>query len=152
MNQAFDIRFVQKTEINELVKLCEAHAVFEKSDYDKDGKKAGLLEALFAQTPSLFCLVAEKEGKLLGYATYMKQYATWDADFYIYMDCLFLEESARNLGIGAELVNRIKEEAKKLGCDLIQWQTPAFNKRAMKFYERIGATSKSKERYFLFAD
>ena len=34
-------------------------------------------------------------------------------------------------------------------CSHIQWQTPEFNKRAIKFYDRIGAQSKSKMRYFL---
>jgi hypothetical protein len=40
-------------------------------------------------------------------------------------------------------------EGGKLKCNHIQWQTPDFNKRAIKFYERIGGISKSKERYFL---
>ncbi|MFT5917067.1 MAG: hypothetical protein ACI81T_003581, partial [Bacteroidia bacterium] len=47
------------------------------------------------------------------------------------------------------LIRRIQSEAKKLNCSLIQWQTPDFNTRAMKFYKRIGASSKSKERFFL---
>lgn len=40
-------------------------------------------------------------------------------------------------------------EALRLNCKTIQWQTPAFNKRAMKFYERLGAYGKDKVRYFL---
>ncbi len=79
----------------------------------------------------------------------MKQFSTWDAEFYIYMDCLFMDDKFRGFGIGEELVNRIKKETKENGCSHIQWQTPVFNKRAMKFYDRIGAQSKSKARYFL---
>ena len=85
---------------------------------------------------------------LLCYATYMRQYATWDACEYIYMDCLFIKEFARGYGLGEKLVNKIKQEGKKLRCDLIQWQTPDFNIRAMKFYRRIGSVSNSKERFF----
>ena len=73
----------------------------------------------------------------------------WDAGEYIYMDCLFIKESARSLGIGEKLVRKIQKEGEALGCNLIQWQTPDFNVRAIKFYNRIGATSKSKERFFL---
>ena len=65
------------------------------------------------------------------------------------MDCLFMTEKARGLGLGEELVSRIKLEGSKLGCNHIQWQTPDFNTRAMKFYYRIGAKSKSKERFYL---
>jgi GNAT superfamily N-acetyltransferase len=79
----------------------------------------------------------------------MKQFSTWDTDFYIYMDCLFLTEESRGYGIGEKMMNVIKLEAKKLNCSLIQWQTPNFNTRAIKFYNRIGGISKTKERYFL---
>ena len=79
----------------------------------------------------------------------MKQFSTWDAQYYVYMDCLFMQEAARGFGIGEKLVNKMKEESRKSGCDLIQWQTPEFNERAIKFYKRIGAASKSKERFYL---
>ncbi|MEP5913610.1 MAG: GNAT family N-acetyltransferase, partial [Flavobacteriaceae bacterium] len=79
----------------------------------------------------------------------MKQFSTWDSDFYIYMDCLFMTEESRGFGIGEKLINKIKLEGVKNQCTHIQWQTPDFNKRAIKFYNRIGAESKSKERFFL---
>lgn len=87
--------------------------------------------------------------KQTGMNAFMKQYSTWDASFYIYMDCLFITSESRGMGIGEKLINRIKEEGRKEGCYIVQWQTPTFNKRAMKFYDRIGALAKSKERYFL---
>lgn len=146
------IRFAQKKDLRALVDLCERHAIFEQADYDTTGKEELLSKFLFSDHPSLFCLVVEKDNSLIGYATYMKQFSTWDADHYIYMDCLFMTEESRGFGIGEELINRIKKEARELGCSLIQWQTPEFNKRAMKFYERIGAFGKSKQRYFLEID
>ena len=143
------IRFIEKSEINELVKLCELHAIFEESDYDSTNKHVELNDHLFSDRPALFCLVAELDSKIVGYATYMPQFSTWDAQFYIYMDCLFMIKASRGFGIGEKLIDRIKEEGAILNCKHIQWQTPDFNTRAMKFYDRIGAKSKSKERYFL---
>jgi len=143
------IRFIQKNDLDELLCLCEAHALYEKARFSKERKKENLTKHLFSSTPILYCLVIELDSKLIGYATYMKQYSTWDADFYVYMDCLFLNEKSRGLGLGKELMNKIKEEAKKLGCDLIQWQTPTFNTGAINFYKKIGAESKNKERFFL---
>jgi len=143
------IRFATAEDLTDLIKLCGLHAAFEQSSYDPDGKLERLREILFTHQPSVFCLIAELNGKTVGYAVYMKQYSTWDANFYIYMDCLFLEEAARGMGIGEMLTDRIKSEGATLGCALIQWQTPDFNTRAIKFYKRIGAFSKSKERFFL---
>lgn len=149
MKEKTAIRFTKKEDINQLIDLCEAHAHYEQCEYDRTNKAKKLSNDLFAGNPKLFCLVVKKEEKLIGYATYMKQYSTWDADEYIYMDCLFMDESARGLGLGEQLVRRIQAEGKKLGCTLVQWQTPEFNVRAIKFYKRIGATSKDKERFFL---
>ncbi len=143
------IRPAVSNDVSEIIELCKLHAAYEKAEYNTSGKKEKLSASLFSDTPALFCLVVESDKNILGYATYMKQYSTWDACFYIYMDCLFIKEAYRGNRLGEKLVARIKEEAKLLNCDLIQWQTPEFNTRAIKFYYRIGATSKSKERFFL---
>lgn len=143
------IRKVQPTDMAALVALCSLHAAFERAAYDPTGKAEALSEHLFAPTPSLFCLVVEHAGDLVGYTSYTRQFSTWDATHYIYMDCLYLREEMRGFGIGEQLVNHIRIEARKMGCTLIQWQTPDFNTRAMKFYDRIGGQAKAKVRYFL---
>lgn len=143
------IRFADPKDIHQIIDLCEAHAHYEKASYTSAGKAEQLTKDLFAENPKLYCLVVEKDNRLVGYATYMKQYATWDAAEYIYMDCLFLNENTRGLGMGGKLVQRIQKEGKKLGCNLVQWQTPDFNVGAIQFYNRIGAISISKERFFL---
>lgn len=135
--------------IDSIINLCAAHAAFEECDYDKKNKAEQLAKDIFGENPKLFCLVAETNGKYIGYITWMKQYSTWDAQEYLYMDCLYLEDAYRGIGIGEALVNRMKEYGRAENIDLVQWQTPHFNERAIKFYKRIGATSKSKERFYL---
>ena len=143
------IRFAKKEDINSIVRLCEQHAFFENAIYDSSDKAQKLDHFLFSNNPSVYCLIVEKDNHLIGYATYMKQFSTWDANYYIYMDCLFMTKKSRGFGIGEKLINKIKLEAIKNQCTHIQWQTQDFNKRAIKFYNRIGAESKSKERFFL---
>lgn len=46
-------------------------------------------------------------------------------------------------------MKRVVEETRSMGCEGIQWQTPIFNTRAMKFYERHGATANDKRRFYL---
>jgi len=149
MNTQTMIRFIQEDEVDELLLLCKEHANYEKSEFSFEGKKKSLSDNLFCEPPLLYCLVVQHNSKLIGYATYMKQFSTWDAKYYIYMDCLFLNKSSRGLSFGEQLIHTIKEEAVKLECDLMQWQTPTFNTGAIKFYNRIGAVSKNKERFFL---
>ncbi len=143
------IRFATPADLSGMLNLIAAHAAYEKAEFNPEGVTDRLKEALFSAQPALYCLVVELESELIGYATYMKQYSTWDAGWYVYLDTLFMNEASRGRGIGEELMNHIKAESKKLGSSLIQWQTPDFNTRAIKFYHRIGATAKPKERFFL---
>lgn len=143
------IRPVKKEELPQIIGLCEAHAAYEQLSFARNGQEERLQKVLFGAEPTLYCLVVEADQKLLAYATYLKQYATWDAAEYLYLDCLFVSETARNQGIGARLMEKIKQEAVRLNCSLIQWQTPTFNTGAIRFYERMGATKKTKERFFL---
>ena len=143
------IRFILENELTELVDLCAKHAEYERSDYEQNSKKINdLKKAIFSKEPKIYCLVAEIDDKIIGYATYMLQYSTWDASDYVYLDCLFLEETARGKNIGQKIMKRVKEEALNLGIHLIQWQTPNFNSGAIAFYKRLGAVSKKKERFF----
>lgn len=147
--QESTIRPAQIGDLARLVELCALHAEFEKAPYSSCNKKEMLSKELFNHSPALHCLVVEQNRTIVGYTTYMKQYSTWEAAFYLYMDCLFLIKEARGFGIGERLVEDLKMEALRLGCKQLQWQTPDFNERAMKFYQRIGGLSKPKERYFL---
>ncbi|WP_262410799.1 GNAT family N-acetyltransferase [Flavobacterium johnsoniae] len=63
--------------------------------------------------------------------------------------CLFLEEEARSFGIGEVLIDKLKEIGIENNCVNIQWQTPQFNERAIKFYTRMGAKGKDKVRFTL---
>jgi GNAT superfamily N-acetyltransferase len=65
------------------------------------------------------------------------------------MDCLFLCEAYRGFGIGEALVKEIIVYSKIVNAHHIEWQTPVFNRRAIKFYNRIGAVSKEKLRFTL---
>ncbi|AWX44361.1 Diamine N-acetyltransferase [Flagellimonas maritima] len=143
------IRFARPADIETIIDLCEAHAIYEQTGFSRNSKDFKLGNDLFGNKQRLYCLVVESKKQLIGYATYMKQYSTWEACDYIYMDCLFLKDFARGLGIGKKLIARIKLEAEKMKCKEIQWQTPDFNYGAIKFYNQLGATSKKKERFYM---
>ena len=147
--ETISIDFIKENNVDQLIPLCGLHSEYERVSFDSKGKEEKLRQFLFKENPALFCLVAMKKKKIVGYASYMIQFSTWDACNYIYMDCLYLIDSCRGFGIGQLLFDRIKEESKKLDIKEIQWQTPNFNTRAIKFYNRTGGHSKSKERYFL---
>jgi GNAT superfamily N-acetyltransferase len=145
----YTIRKTLPKDVDEIVKLCAEHAEYEQAEYSTKDKKQKLTAQLFSDDPRLHCFIVEGGGEIIGYCTYTFDYSTWDADFFAYMDCLYLRPQARNFGIGEEIIKRIAKHAKQVNCKIIQWHTPDFNVSAIKFYHRIGATSKQKTRFYL---
>ena len=143
------IRDCRPADVNTIVDLCQKHADYEKATFDPIGKEENLKKALYDNQPKLFCLVVEINDTIVGYATYTIDFSTWDTASFMYMDCLYLEEEARGFGIGEALIEKLKQAAIAKNCINIQWQTPEFNERAVKFYRRIGGSGKSKIRFFL---
>lgn len=143
------IRKAKPKDLNSIIHLCELHAQFERTIYEKEGKSLKLSNLLFQKPFQLHCLVAEKNNELLGYATATKELSTWDADYFLHMDCLYILESARGERIGYKFITEIKKLAKELECSHIQWQTPSNNCGAISFYNKCGATKKDKARFFL---
>ncbi|MFN0033225.1 MAG: N-acetyltransferase family protein [Flavobacteriales bacterium] len=146
----FKIRKAAPDDLVTIVKFCAEHAEYERADYEPSGKAEKLAVQLFSASPHLYCLLAiDHVGSPMGYVTCMREFSTWDAAYYMHMDCLFVQEHARGNGVGEALVNEVKLLAKQSECSHVQWQTPDWNERASKFYYRIGATSKAKLRMYL---
>ncbi len=141
------IRAILPQDLTALIDLCRKHAEYEQAIYETANKEQLLREALFTESPKLFCWVIESNKQLVGYASYIFDYSTWDAGTFLYLDCLYLEPQCRGLGIGEEIMQKIREVARQNNCINIQWQTPDFNTRAIKFYERMGGVGKSKVRF-----
>jgi hypothetical protein len=86
----YKIRKAVSTDIEEIINLCGEHAEFERAEFSLANKAEKLANSLFSDNPQLFCLVVESDNRgILGYATFTKEFSTWDADFFIHLDCLF---------------------------------------------------------------
>lgn len=144
-----EIRKAERTNVSEIISLCAAHAEYEKSEYSALGKAEKLESCLFDVNTRFFCYLAFSNNVIVGYATCMLEFSTWDAEYYMHMDCLYVKPDYRSMGIGEMFIKHIATKARELGCKVIQWQTPVWNSRAIKFYHRVGAVSKEKLRMYL---
>lgn len=142
------IRFAKEKDLSSIIELCKAHAQHERSSFKEENKKEQLSKHILNPDSEIKCLIAESDTEIIGYATFFRQFSTWDAGYYMYVDCLFLKENARGNGTGKQIMELIKSYSNEQGCPIIQWQTPGFNRRAIKFYTLLGAERKNKERFF----
>ncbi len=127
--------------------LIRHHAAFEKSDASLTTDE---LESLLLARPGpIRFLVAAEEGNgdLLGYAALTFDWSVWRARRYAHLDCLFVAEAHRGGGIGSRLLAAARAAASVEGADRLEWQTPAWNEEARRFYLREGAASEAKLRF-----
>ncbi|MCF2527568.1 GNAT family N-acetyltransferase [Yinghuangia soli] len=148
------VRHARPGDLPEVARLAAEHAEYEKASPPPADLADRLSALLFGSAaPRLRVLVAElAPGELIGYASCAPEMSTWDGAEYMHMDCLFLRDGHRGLRVGPKLIEAVATEARSLGIDHVQWQTPPWNTDAIRFYNRLGATSKEKLRFTLPVD
>ena len=143
------IRAIKENELTRLVEMCSSHAEYEKAAYNSCGRVQALKSAIFSEKQKLYCFVVEVGTEIVGHFAYTIDFSTWDAQTFLHLDCLYLESAYRGMRIGDKIIEKLIAIGKENNCVNIQWQTPVFNEKAIKFYNRIGATGKEKMRFFL---
>ena len=85
-------------------------------------------------------ILAENEEKeIIGIAIYFFAYYTWVGKA-LYLDDIYVKETFRGNKIGTKLLKEIFKVAKKENCKRVRWQVLSWNKPAIDFYEKCGAT------------
>lgn len=138
------IRSAKPSDAEALVELICEHAAFEKEAYDPSGKVEKIRACLSADPQPFTCLVVETADGIQGYCAYMSQYDSWYGEPHMSVDSLFLREHLRGASIGRTLMEKVKEEATRLGYSSVRLMTPSDNTRAIKFYEHMGGQAAAK--------
>lgn len=132
-----------------LLPLCVEHADFERLPCAAPGRGDTLVAALAAVPPKLHAWVAEAGAQAVGYASATLDFATLDAAHFLHLDCLYVRQAWRGQGVGLRLWQAARDFGAHEGCATMQWQTPAWNADAARFYRRLGAIERRKRRYVL---
>ncbi len=140
MSGAFKIRKAAPGDMPSVFRLVHALAVFEKLADRMTATQADLHEALFSTTPRIEAALAElPDGRAVGIAIFYENFATFTCSRGLYLEDLFVEESARGLGIGKALIAWGAGLATTRGCARYQWVVLDWNSPARDFYRALGA-------------
>jgi GNAT superfamily N-acetyltransferase len=145
--QAMQVRTALPEDTHALASLCAAHANYERIPYCANGHADRLQDALASGL--LHAWLLEQRDAVVGYASVTLDFATLGARRFAHLDCLYLEPAARGQGGGQALMRAVQAFAHAQGCTELQWQTPAWNHSAIRFYERLGVAGAAKQRYVL---
>lgn len=146
VNMTFCIRIAQAKDKGSILCLMKAHATYEGHELTLSEQHQQQLTHLASLPVTIF--VVESNNKIVGYMSVIKQFSTWDMDWYLYLDCLYLTEETRGQGVGFKLMQQLKSFAQQNMINTIQWQTPKDNLLAIAFYQNLGAIKKEKQRFY----
>jgi len=88
--------------------------------------------------PDMFGYVAEYQGKLVGLVNCINHDHGWHMRQVVYLQDLFVDDSARKLGIGQKLIEAVYDYADQNNKANVYWTTKTSNHTARKLYDRIG--------------
>ncbi|HEX4052267.1 MAG TPA: GNAT family N-acetyltransferase [Steroidobacteraceae bacterium] len=141
------IRKAKPSDISELFDLLRAKAKFDGALDALTATPEELCAALFCDSPNVEVVVAEKNGTLVGFATYYAIFSTYSARPGLWMDDLFVDEAQRSCGIGRELLRFLAREATSRKACKLEWSLQTSNSRGIAFYKREGAVIREINRF-----
>lgn len=132
------IRNAKREDVSSILKLIKALAKFEKEEFAVQITEEELAEDGFGENPSYSCIVAELEGKVVGFALYFIRYSTWQGRT-VYLEDFLVDENYRSKGIGKRLFEEMIAIAKRLKVRQMSWQVLDWNEGAIRFYKKYEA-------------
>ncbi len=93
----------------------------------------------FGRRRAFRVFVAEARGRLVGYASFAAGYNTDIAARDLWLHDLFVQPAWRGRRVGHALVRAVAREAARRGLAGLEWGVRDSNRRALRFYRRLGA-------------
>jgi GNAT superfamily N-acetyltransferase len=91
----------------------------------------------FDASEPVHCIVAERDGKVLGLCHYIFHRSTSRIENVCYLQDLFTHADERGHGIGRALIMAVYEIAKQAGCKRVYWLTHTTNTPGRTLYDKV---------------
>lgn len=132
------IRTARPGDEADILRLITALAVYETEPDAVKATEDSLRATLFGEVPRVWAHLAELDGRVVGLALWFLTYSTWTGKPTLYLEDLFVEETARGTGTGLALFRALAAEAKARDCGRMDWAVLDWNETAKRFYSHIG--------------
>jgi Acetyltransferases len=136
---ALHIRSATAEDAGTLLELIHALAEYEQLADQVVATEASLRAALAPEAAPVQALLAEIEGRAVGFALGFANFSTFLGSAGFYLEDLFVQPAWRGRGIGRALLARIAARAVARGAARVEWAVLDWNRPALDFYRRLGA-------------
>ena len=131
------VRPLQQADQSDWRRLWTAYLAFYKTTVPEE-VYATTWKRLFAQgefEPKGF--IALLDGKAVGLTHYLYHRSCWSEKNNCYLQDLFADPEVRGKGVGAALIEAVRQEAGKIGVTNVYWMTNEENATARRLYDRV---------------
>jgi GNAT superfamily N-acetyltransferase len=94
---------------------------------------------MFNDNPKAFAVIAEDNGKPVGFAVCFYNYSTFQGKPGIYLEDLYVPKEHRGKGIGKGFFKYLARRAIDEDCGRIQWWVLDWNEPSIEFYKSLSA-------------
>jgi len=136
---ACTIRFGQPDDVPTIFSLIRGLAEYERLAHEVVGTEELLREHLFGERRFVEVLLAEAEGRAVGFALFFHNYSTFLTRPGIYLEDLFVLPEERGRGYGKALLAGLARLAFERGCGRLEWSVLNWNEPSIQFYRALGA-------------
>ena len=99
-----------------------------------------VLRAQLSESPPPFqCLLAEREGRTIGFALWFFTYSTWRGKRGVWLEDLFVLPDERRRGAGRALLAAVAQAAVRERCARLELSVLDCNEPAIAFYRSLGS-------------
>jgi GNAT superfamily N-acetyltransferase len=134
------IRPATRDDVSQLLELIRGLATYEKKRHKAVVTENDLLRDGFGPQPKFRALIAKWDREAAGYASFFYFYSTFQGRPALFLEDLFVPEQLRGNGIGKSLLVAVCKLAVEEGCFALRWEVLDWNRPAISFYEKLGAT------------
>ena len=137
------IRPATSADVPVIAELIRALARFERLEDEVVMTEELLERALFGQRPYAEVVLAEDDGRPIGFALFFHNFSTFLGRPGMYLEDLFVVPEHRGHWVGRDLLVHLARLAVERECGRLEWAVLNWNQEAIRFYERLGARPNS---------
>jgi GNAT superfamily N-acetyltransferase len=138
-NASCTIRFARPDDLPTIFGLIKGLAEYERLGHEVTATEAALREHLFGERRFCEVLMAEADGRVVGFALFFHNYSTFLTKPGIYLEDLFVLPEERGRGYGKALLSCLARVAIERGCGRLEWSVLDWNEPSIRFYRALGA-------------
>ena len=123
-----------------ILRLIRGLAEYERLAHHVEATIGRIRRHGFGPRPYFETIICRTGGRPVGFALYFFTYSTFLAKPSLYLEDLFVVPEERGNGAGKALLAALARIALRRGCGRMEWAVLDWNRPAIGFYRRLGAT------------